>query len=201
MFTGLVEKTAHLERIDKQSTGYLLSVSNFEAWPDPLKEGESIAINGACMTVVSLKENQFSFALSPESLERTCFKIKKPGDAVNLERALRLGDRLGGHWVTGHIDGVGQISAIERLDSFFKVSLHYPSSLDRYFVEKGSISIDGVSLTINQVTSSQNQLELMIVPHTWENTIFSTYKVNDSVNLEVDILAKHIEKLNSKETK
>jgi len=195
VFTGLIQRTARFIPLARNHKSFRAAIRSFEKWDDPIQEGESIAINGACMTALSIKEDEFEIDISPESLDRTNFKQIETSGLVNLERSLRLGDRLGGHWVTGHIDALGKISEISKRGDFHKLVLEYPSALRSYFVEKGSICVDGVSLTINQAPREENVLELMIIPHTWSSTNFCELKVGSLVNLEVDLVAKHIERL------
>lgn len=195
LFTGLIERTARFIPLQSGSKSFRAAIEDFENWNDRLQEGESIAVNGACMTALCVGENRFEIDISPESLERTNLKQLKTGSLVNLERSLRLGDRLGGHWVTGHVDALGTIQNISSEGDFFKLQMKYPSSLERYFVEKGSVCVNGVSLTINRTIDDENSIELTIIPHTWTNTNFCELECGSLVNLEIDLIAKHIEKL------
>jgi len=191
VFTGLVEEVGEILEIRPVSSGYRIWIRCQKILED-LKLGDSVAVDGACLTVVEI-EAGFKADVSPETLKRTTLKDKKLRDKVNLERALRLGDRLGGHLVTGHIDGIGRILKILQLENFYKFEVEVPEPLSRYVVEKGSIAIDGISLTVNRIEGAK--IQLMIIPHTLKNTTLKYRKPGDQVNVEVDIIAKIIEKL------
>lgn len=192
MFTGLVETQGTVEHFHPDGDGNRLCIRStiFDA---SIQTGESIAINGVCLTVVSHELDQATFQLAPETLRRTNLGDLQPGSQVNLERALRLGDRLGGHWVQGHVDGVGTL--IQRQPDRNWELLHFemPGALSRYVVAKGSITINGVSLTVVEVTPLQ--FSVALIPHTLEITNLGQLKPGDKVNLEVDILAKYVERL------
>ncbi len=197
MFTGIIQSIGKIISITPGSVDTRLSVDVGKMPFDDVQMGESISINGACMTVVSFDENSFSVDVSRESLAMTTLGRLQTGSPVNLERALRLSDRLGGHLVTGHVDGVGQIT--ERLSEGRSVrfGIRVPGTLTRYIAHKGSICIDGVSLTVNRIEGKE--LGLQIIPHTLEQTIFSEYRVGDEVNLEVDLIARYLERLLDKD--
>lgn len=155
--------------------------------------GDSIAVNGVCLTVTQVDGGEFAVDISPETLRCTTLGALQPGSQVNLERALRVGDQLGGHLVSGHVDGVGQIRE-RREDAdclWFRVSA--PTPLAKYVARKGSVCIDGVSLTVNAVDGPS--FELQIIPHTQKETLFGTYHVGDRVNIEVDLIARYLERL------
>jgi len=158
-----------------------------------LKLGDSINMNGVCLTVVEKKEQAIGVDLSLETLEKTILGKLKEGDKVNLERALRLTDRLGGHIVTGHIDGIGVILEKRRERDFLGLRVRIPPSISRYVVQKGSIAIDGISLTVNQCQGEEIQITL--IPYTIEKTTLIDKKVGDQVNVEADILGKYVEKM------
>ena len=191
MFTGLVEGVGRIKRFVSDGKGALIEVSCPFALEDA-SPGDSIAVDGACLTVEELDRKSFTARLSPETLSRTTFKYKKIGDPVNLERALRLGDRLGGHLVSGHVDGVGKILEIQNFGEFFRFKIEIPERLSVYLVEKGSIAIDGISLTIN--ACEENVVELMIIPHTLKATTLQFKKIGDPVNIEIDMIAKMVYK-------
>lgn len=193
MFTGLIEGTGHVEavRSDLQSGG-ILRVGRLP-WTETNMIGESIAVNGACLTVVSAGVGYFEAELSPETLSRTNLSQLSHGVRVNLERPLRIGDRLGGHLVLGHVDGQGRLLRFVSKGSFWEVEVQIPGNLARYVVEKGSIAVDGISLTIACLTG--NSFTVAVIPQTWETTHLHTRKPGDPVNLETDIIAKHIEQL------
>lgn len=191
MFTGLVEGLGVVRGIRTEGGGLVLRV---EA-PFPLegtRVGDSIAVNGACLTVTALSPPFFEAAVSPETLRRTTLGRLRPGERVNLERALRLGDRLGGHLVTGHVDGVGEVLSREDREDFIFLRLRAPENVARYLVEKGSVAVDGVSLTVNRVEGPI--FELAIIPHTARVTTMGLRRPGDAVNLEADLLAKYVEK-------
>jgi len=192
MFTGLVEGIGEITGTGRLAEGLKLTV----ALPFPAAElalGDSVAVAGACLTVVEIGSKAAAFEVSPETLERTTLALKKAGDRVNLERALRLGDRLGGHLVTGHVDGKGALR--ERRDGPASIFLKFemPAPLSRYVIGKGSIAIDGVSLTVN--TCQGNTFTVNIIPHTARMTTIASLRAGAPVNLETDIIGKYVEKL------
>ena len=161
---------------------------------DPIALGESIASNGVCLTVTEFSPSHLKFDLSPETIERSSLKRLKVGSKVNLERSLRMGDRLSGHWVQGHVDGTARVTEIAEVAAgYFDLAIE-PTDLNllKYCVKKGSISVDGISLTIHSL--NQNQLKFQIIPHTWAMTCLSDLSIGDLVNIEVDLLAKYIER-------
>jgi riboflavin synthase len=159
-----------------------------------LKEGSSIAVNGVCLTAVQIERNSFSADLAPETLRRSNLGDLAAGSRVNLERPLSPTDRLGGHIVQGHVDGTGEFLSIEQVgDENWWLKLGVPAELDRYLVFKGSIAIDGISLTIASL--EHGVVGVTIIPHTYQMTSLGTHKPGDRVNLECDVLAKHVEKL------
>jgi riboflavin synthase len=158
-----------------------------------VRPGDSIAVNGACLTVVDLYEDGFSADLSAETLACTTLGNLVAGKPVNLERAMALGDSLGGHLVTGHVDGCGIVSAVEPESGSIKLSIKAPDEFARFIAQKGSVCVDGVSLTVNRVAGSV--FELMIVPHTQAETIVKDYAEGTPVNIEVDIVARYLERL------
>ena len=192
MFTGLIEatgKVAHLERNGKLCR---LRINSPLAQAD-LKLGESIAVNGVCLTLTSWDRNSFTADVSSETLEVTTLGKLGPGAQVNLERALRLCDRLGGHIVSGHVDAIGQLRSRVSEGEAQRLELTLPEAISRYVATKGSITIDGISLTVNQVTG--DGFSVMIIPHTLELTTLKKMKAGESVNLESDILARYVERL------
>jgi len=157
---------------------------------EPVQNGESIAVNGACLTVESLDSSGFRAHLSPETLRRTTLGGLRPGDQVNLERALRLGDRIGGHFVQGHVDATVPLVSVSRQDSSFTLRMSYPTSLGGELAQKGSVAVDGVSLTVSALAA--DWFEVVIVPATWNATILQLRRAGDLVNLETDVLAKYV---------
>jgi len=191
MFTGLIEGLGILERIRPKGGGLVLGIEAPFSLEDT-RIGDSIAVNGACLTVVALKGQMFEVEVSPETLRRTTLGELKVGDRVNLERALRLGDRLGGHLVTGHVDGIGRIVSRETKGNFIFFRIWAPPEVSRYLVEKGSVTVDGVSLTVNQVW--REEFGVAVIPHTASLTTLGFRKPGDRVHLEADLLAKYVEK-------
>ncbi|MEW6657807.1 MAG: riboflavin synthase [Thermodesulfobacteriota bacterium] len=192
MFTGLVEGVGEIRSSSRQAEGLRLTV----ALPFPAAElalGESVAVAGACLTVVEVASRSAAFEVSPETLARTTLALKKAGDRVNLERALKLGDRLGGHLVTGHVDGRGVLRERREGPEHLQLKFEMPGALSRYVIEKGSIAIDGVSLTVNACQG--NTFTVNIIPHTAQVTTLGKLRVGDQVNLETDIIGKYVEKL------
>ena len=187
MFTGIIEELGTVE------AGARFSVRCSHVLSD-LAVGASIAVNGVCLTAVEVRPDGFSADLAPETIDRTNLSDLRPGDPVNLERPLMLQTRLSGHIVQGHVDGTGVIESLAELgDGNWELLVRVPSELDRFLVYKGSIAIDGISLTIASVTSSL--VKVAIIPHTWEATNLSARKPGQRVNIECDVLAKHVDKL------
>lgn len=182
MFTGIVEAVGRIE-----SAGARLNISGFYG---DFQLGESLCVNGVCLTLVAM-DHGLAFDLSEETLARTTLGTLLAGDAVNLERAMCLGDRLGGHFVQGHVDGIAQIKTIEHFEASIMLLICVPEP--RFLADKGSITLDGVSLTV--VNPKDNEFEVHLVPHTLQNTNFSDRKPGDQLNVEYDILAKHVERL------
>lgn len=195
MFTGIIEAAGKIESFDHNDEGGKLRVS-LAAAPDiagALKIGDSISVNGCCLTVVELDGNDFAADLSGETLRRTSFGEKKPGDVVNLERSLTAGARLGGHFVQGHVDGVGRVTRLAPEGENWWLSVHVPENLRRYVAEKGSIAIDGISLTV--ADWRDGVADIAIIPFTYHQTDIKRMVPGDAVNLETDILAKYVESL------
>ncbi len=193
MFTGIIEELGQVQAIEPRATGSRLRVRASEVTSD-LREGDSVCVNGVCLTAVDLKEQNFGADVSPETLRRSGLGELKVGSRVNLERAMKPSSRLGGHIVQGHVDGVGTIEALDLLgDNNWWLKVRAPDELDRYLVFKGSVAIDGISLTIADVSSGV--VSVTIIPHTFEHTNLRTKRVGDRVNLETDVLAKYVEKM------
>ena len=193
MFTGIIEELGTVESLAKQTAGARLRVRCARVLED-LKEGSSVAVNGVCLTAVELDSGSFSADLAPETLRRSNLGDLQPGSRVNLERPLLPTDRLSGHIVQGHVDGTGEFLSLEQVgDENWWLKIRVPAELDRYLVFKGSIAIDGISLTIAAL--ERDVLGVTIIPHTYQATTLGTYKPGDRVNLEIDVLAKHVEKL------
>ena len=193
MFTGLIQAVGRIAQIEKGEQDIRLRI---ETGKLPLAEvvlGDSIATSGVCLTVTELPGDGYWADVSPETLSLTSLGTKSIGDPVNLETSLTLNTPLGGHLVSGHVDGVGQIEEIIEDARFWRVKVAAPENLARYIAMKGSICVDGTSLTVNQVDGAS--FELTIIPQTWEETVFSEYEVGSPVNLEVDVIARYLERL------
>ncbi len=193
MFTGIIQSVGNIVTIKSSKMDSRLKVNVGNMLFDDVEMGESISINGACMTVVAFDQSSFSVDVSRESLALTTLGGLKAGSAVNLERAMQLSDRLGGHLVSGHIDGLGKITQRVTEGRSTRFSIRVPEALAKYIAHKGSVCVDGVSLTVNHVNG--DEFSLQIIPHTLQETIFSDYAVGHKVNIEVDIIARYLERL------
>jgi riboflavin synthase len=192
MFTGLVEGVGKITEMRRLAEGLRLAV----APPFPVAElalGESVAVSGACLTVTAVRGRAFQVDVSSETLARSTLSVKQAGDQVNLERALRLGDRLGGHLVTGHVDGLGVLQDRREGPEHLELTFALPAPLAPLVIEKGSIAVDGVSLTVNAVRD-QN-FTVNIIPYTARDTTLAGLKIGDRVNLETDIIGKYVARL------
>lgn len=192
MFTGLIEEVGEVHLCKMRKGAGVLTIKTHL----PLRAmglGSSIAVNGACLTIVDKAKNRFTVDVSPETLKRTNLKMVRRGDLVNLERPLRLGDRLGGHFVAGHVDGIGAVHEIKKKGEFIFFDFCVPASLDSLLVPKGSIAVDGISLTVNEC--KKRRFSVAIIPFTLENTNLRRRRVGDRVNLETDIIGKYIQRL------
>lgn len=196
MFTGIIEELGTVKEFSLNGNNALISI-DCGVVLDDTKIGDSIAINGVCQTVINLDKNSFSAQVSAETLSVTNFSKLKKGDKVNLERALTLNKRLGGHIVQGHIDGIAKLKYVEQLSDFYNLKFEVTKELANQLVKKGSVTINGISLTLADVTNSE--ISIAIIPHTFENTTLKYLKTGDFVNLEVDILAKYIENFLSRD--
>jgi riboflavin synthase len=191
MFTGLIETTGTVARCDRTPGGVRLLLSS--ALPvAELNKGESIAVDGVCLTVTSFSEKGFTVDVSPESLSATTLGAKKTGARVNLERALKLSDRLGGHLVSGHVDGQATLQSARRTGEFTRLDFSASAALLSLMIVKGSVAVDGISLTINTVESGS--FSVMIIPHTLAHTTLCERAPGDRVNIENDLIGKYVEK-------
>lgn len=192
MFTGIIEEMGTIKKIRHGRDSARLTIEGDIVLED-VKLGDSIAVNGICLTVVGFSEQSFDVDVMAETLRKTNLEELKPGDRVNLERALRVGDRLGGHIVSGHIDGVGTIARQQREDIAILTDIRAPSGVLKYIVKKGSVAVDGISLTVVDVTDDTFRVSL--IPHTAKLTTLGYKKAGDRVNLESDIIGKYVERL------
>ena len=192
MFTGIVEGTGRILEIEERPGGRCLRVDCGELIAG-VKIGSSISINGCCTTVVKIDNHSFSTELMEITLQKTNLGDVEKGSKVNLERPMKLGDELGGHMVQGHVDGVGIVAVVTELDSSHVVEITLPEPLVKYVVATGSVSANGVSMTVAEING--NRLTLGVIPHTWDVTNFSDFLPGVRVNIEVDLIGKYIEKL------
>ncbi len=191
MFTGLIQKKGVIRKLHKAGGAGSLQIE-VEPWDRPVTVGESIAVQGVCLTVTRIEASLLSFDLLAETFRCTNFGEKEQGQSINLERALRQGDPLGGHMVQGHVDGLGRVQAITPVDRDYQVTIQCADEILKYIVYKGSIAVDGISLTVAAVDPSG--FTVHIIPHTWAVTTFGEMRLGDTVNLEADPLAKYVEK-------
>ena len=192
MFTGLIEEVGSVVAIERQATAARLTVSaSFPA--DEVRLGDSIAVNGICLTVVGMSRGRFTFDVSPETFQRTAFGRLTNGSPVNLERALRLSDRLGGHLVTGHVDCIATVRERRTAAGNILFAFSLPRGFLRYLIEKGSVAVDGISLTVNSVT--EDGFTVNVIPHTGGKTTLDQKQAGAEVNIETDILGKYVERL------
>lgn len=192
MFTGIIEEVGTIQELRFLSEGATL-VIGAKTIVDGLKVGDSIAVNGVCLTATRTDPGAFLCDISAETLRRSSFKQAKHGTRVNLERSLRIGDRLGGHFVLGHVDDIGRLGAKAASGQGYELTFNFPDDIERYLVYKGSISVDGISLTI--ATLDKGTFSVSVIPHTFRSTNLSQLAIGDAVNLEVDILGKYVERL------
>lgn len=193
MFTGIIQSIGRIAAIEGDGQDIRLRIETGKLPVDTLALGDSVATSGVCLTVTELPGDGYWADVSPETLSLTTLGQKGVGDPVNLEPSLTLNTPLGGHLVSGHVDGVGRVESIVEDARFWRVSIQAPDNLARYIAMKGSICVDGTSLTVNQVNGAS--FELTIIPQTWEETVFSDYAVGSAVNLEVDVIARYLERL------
>ena len=192
MFTGLIETVGTIVRVEKSGSAATLSASA-RFTDDAVRIGDSIAINGVCLTVTGMSGDVHIFDVSPETLERTSLRSARPGVRVNMERAMKISDRLGGHIVSGHVDCVATITQQRRIGDNTVFQFRVPRELIRFIASKGSVAIDGISLTVNSV--EEESFSVNIIPHTAANTTLHQRKPGDEINIETDILAKYVDRL------
>ena len=192
MFTGIIEELGHVRSVEARGENAYISISA-QTVVEGTKHGDSIAVNGVCLTALDIQPDSFAADVSRETLERSTLGRLQNGTAVNLERAVTPATRLGGHIVQGHVDARGQFTGIEDHGESWTVRIEYPKEIGRYLVFKGSVAVEGISLTIAALT--EDYFEIAIIPKTWEVTNFSHLQPGDDVNLEVDVIGKYVEKL------
>ena len=192
MFTGIVEEMGVIKRLEKSGAGTTLTILASTVMDD-LEAGASLSVNGACLTVVSVGEREFAVEVSPETLAVTTLGQLAAGTPVNLERAMRVHDRIGGHLVAGHVDGVGSIQNRTPEGNAIVLTIEAPREVLRYCVHKGSITLDGISMTINEV--SDRNFSVAVIPHTAKATTLGLKKPGETVNLEADLIGKYVERL------
>lgn len=193
MFTGIIQAVGRVARLEARGGDVRLAIDTAELDLTDVQLGDSIAVSGVCLTAVALDVRGFSADVSNETLALTTLGKLQAGDPVNLEKALRLADRLGGHLVSGHVDGLGKVVAIAPDGRSQRWTFEVPAAISRYIVAKGSVCIDGTSLTVNEVGG--HRFGVNLIPHTVEHTAFHARRVGDAVNIEVDVIARYVERL------
>lgn len=189
MFTGLVEELGKVRSLSRGTHSIRLTIAAEKVLHD-VKMGDSIAVDGACLTVVDFTTGTFTVDVMPETFDRTTLSLRKSGDTVNLERTLRVGDRLGGHIVSGHVDSIADLVSVTPRDNANILRVQVPRQLAPFMIPQGSVAVDGVSLTI--VDCGEDWFEVSLIPHTWDVTILSGKRAGDKVNVETDVLGKYI---------
>ena len=193
MFTGIIQSVGRIVRLEPRGGDVRLHIDTADLDLGDTQLGDSIAVSGVCLTAVVLQERGFSADVSNETLSLTTLRQLKPGDPVNLEKALRLADRLGGHLVSGHVDGLGKVVSITPDGRSQRWTFEVRAAISRYIAAKGSVCIDGTSLTVNEVAG--HRFGVNLIPHTIEHTAFHARRVGDAVNIEADVVARYIERL------
>ncbi|HEY9501631.1 MAG TPA: riboflavin synthase [Pyrinomonadaceae bacterium] len=192
MFTGIIEELGHVKLIEQRGENARIVISAREV-TSGTNHGDSIAVNGVCLTALDITKDSFAADVSSETLRRSTLGRLKPGTPVNLERAVTPTTRLGGHIVQGHVDGRGKFLGVDSHGESWTLRIGYPDELGRFLVFKGSVSVEGISLTVANLTN--DYFEIAIIPKTWEMTNLSSLSPGDDVNLEVDVIAKYVERL------
>ena len=191
MFTGIIEEIGKISNVTNTHKGGELIISAHKIM-NGMKTGDSVAVNGTCLTVIHHDEKEFIVELSPETLERTIFRKIKVGEIVNLERPMQINDRIGGHLVSGHVDGVGRVVDYKQEGNSLIIEFSVPIEFSKYLIPKGSVAVDGISLTVVNIRG--NQFTVAVIPHTFQGTALRERKIGDLVNLEFDLIAKYIER-------
>ena len=191
MFTGIIQTVARIADVVPHGEDAALRIEASNLGLDDVQLGDSIAVNGVCLTVTSLAPDSFDVMVSKVTLDVTT-GLGKPGP-VNLEKALRLADRLGGHLVTGHVDGIGTITALEPVGECWLLKIRTPHALSKYVAQKGSLCVNGISLTVNAIV--RDEVSINLIPHTMQNTMMQHARAGDAVNLEIDLIARYVERM------
>ncbi len=191
MFTGLIQDLGKIQSLERRGEGVFLTVATGLTLSD-VKIGDSIAVDGVCLTVVRLSSRTFTAEVSPETLNRTTLSKAAGGRPVNLEKSLRVSDFLGGHIVSGHVDGTGEVVRVSVEGNAWRYRFRAPQEISRYLIEKGSVAVDGISLTVAEI--EEPEFAVAVIPHTAQSTTLGMKKAGDPVNLEIDLLAKYVEK-------
>jgi riboflavin synthase len=196
MFTGIIESFGTIKAIGSRGEGKVLQI-NCDLDLSETRIGDSIAVNGACLTATGVDKQSFKVDMAPETVQRTTFKHLNVGSRVNIERALKLSDRIDGHLVSGHIDGTGTIASIERKSNALILKIKVPTELGEEMIEKGSVAVEGISLTINQIldSGSDKEFQISIIPHTAAITTIGLKRPGDEVNIETDMIGKYIKQI------
>lgn len=193
MFTGLIQDIGRVTKVEQQDKGLKLTIAVKNLNLENEKLGASICCSGCCLTATEISNNEFSVEVSAESLSKTHIGDWKEGSAVNLEPSLRLGGELGGHFVFGHIDGLATLSDIKKDGESFRLTIKPPSELMKFIASKGSVTLDGISLTVNEVNDAT--FGVNIIPHTWDHTTLQHRKIGDKIHIEIDMLARYVERM------
>ncbi|MSR13001.1 MAG: riboflavin synthase [Gammaproteobacteria bacterium] len=196
MFTGIIQALGRIQSLTRAHAAQRVVIDSGGLALNDVRLGDSIAVSGPCLTVTALSGTSFAVDVSPETLRLTTLGALAPGTTVNLEKALALGERLGGHLVSGHVDGVGIVAKRELRGEFVFFRITAPAAMSRYIATKGSISVEGVSLTVNAIEA--DAFELLLIPHTLSQTTLGTLQIGSRVNLEVDLIARYLERLLTK---
>ncbi|MFD2704371.1 riboflavin synthase [Salibacterium lacus] len=194
MFTGIVEETAVVRSIHKASDTMVLTLQAPKITED-MKTGDSISVNGVCLTVTGFTGNTFTVDVMPETMYASSLSILEEGARVNVERAMQACDRFGGHFVSGHVDAAGKVENVSPCENAYYVDISMPSAILPFMSEKGSVAVDGISLTIFDVNDDKDTITLSLIPHTWQETTMSDKRLGDPVNVEADMLMKYTERL------
>ena len=197
MFTGLISELGEVSALNNTGSSYNLKIKANEILKE-LKIGDSVAVNGVCLTVIAFDSNTFTVQVMPETTKNTIINLYKSGTKVNLERTLRLSDRLDGHIVSGHVDAVGQIAYKNKDEIAWRIGIKIPSKVSRQIIHKGSVAVDGISLTVTNI--NDNEVEVSIIPHTLKNTTLGHKSIGDYVNIETDVIGKYVERFLSQPT-